>query len=47
MSEFVYVTHRVFPGAPKLPGLPGVRYGDESLEILLRDKFSAVEVKLL
>ena len=47
LSEFVYVTHRVFPGAPKLPGLPGVRCGDETLEILLRDKLSAVEVKLL
>ncbi len=47
MSEFVYVCHRIFSGVPELPGLPCVRSGDETLELLLRDELSEVEVKLL
>lgn len=48
-AELVYVSHRVFPGKYSLPGLPALWDENgkaETLEIVLKDTASAVEVIL-
>lgn len=51
ITNFTYVSHKVYPGKPKLPGLPAT-YTESSeeadtLEILLRDELLQVELTLL
>lgn len=48
--ELGYSCHRIFPGKPKLPGLPatfGTEQDCDSLEITLRDQVLDLEVRLL
>ncbi len=50
ITDFVYVSHRIFPGKPGLPGLP-CTYTEkdaeaETLEILLRDEKIQMELLL-
>lgn len=48
-AEFRYVSHRIYEGRYRLPGLPSVRGSDtevQTLEILLRDKGSGLEALL-
>lgn len=48
-AELLYVSHQIYEGKYSLPGLPSVRASDreaQTLEILLRDKSSGLEVIL-
>lgn len=48
-AELIYDTHKIYDGKYNLPGLPAIWAGQEeaqTLEIVLKDKFSDVEVVL-
>ena len=48
-AEFRYVSHRIYDGRYRLPGLPSIRASHteaQTLEILLQDKSSGLEVLL-
>ncbi|MDO4338960.1 MAG: alpha-galactosidase [Eubacteriales bacterium] len=51
ITNFTYVSHKIYPGKPKLSGLPATYTEDDSeadtLEILLCDKLLNVEMTLL
>ncbi len=51
VTDLRYVSHRVFPGKPDLPGLPHLYITDDTqcdtLEVTLRDPYTAVEAVLV
>lgn len=51
ITDFRYVSHKIYPGKPSLPGLPATYTEQEdeadTLEILLRDDLLHVEITLL
>ena len=49
-TDLLYISHRIFPGKPQLPGQPATYATEEeadTLEILCRDKVSGAEVTLV
>lgn len=46
MSRLVYKSHKITDGAVKVPGMPCVRRGDQTLTVTLKDDFSETEVDL-
>lgn len=45
-SRFVYGSHKIYKGAPRVDGMPHVRHGGETLAITLVDELSTVEITL-
>ena len=46
VSRFIYLSHNVYEGTPKLDGLPCARSGGQTLAVTLADSFSSATVVL-